>query len=194
MARITWTKRRLYHLRRLMDEGLTYRQIGQRLGTTRDSVRGAAREYGFMRPELCTRGPDWSREEYDTLERLMQQGLTYREIGEQLGKTRNACRHAAHRLGLSEPGRQKMRLRYDWPRLVPMIRDLAEVQAMALPQMHQRLEARGEEVGLHAIRYHLRTHEPELYQVIVQNAHSRRARMNALRGMRTRKRQHQEAA
>ncbi len=194
--RIEWTPRRRQNLARLIAEGLTYREIGRRMRISREAVKGAATYYGLMRPERRQGGRPWTRDEYDVLERMIQAGHTYREIGERLEREVSAIRHATARIGLSHPERQRRRRNPAWPVMEPIIQDCVEIQRMCIPQLEQHLTALGYQVTGDAVRYHLRTHHPRLYATVVENAAARRRRFAELRSRRAqaRKRQQQEAA
>ncbi|MBB3142781.1 hypothetical protein [Halomonas organivorans] len=192
-----WTARRRSTLQRMIDQGLSYREIGQRMGETATAVRGAAQRYGMMRPERLMRGQAWNRADFDRLEQLLDEGLGFEEIARRMGRTYNGIRCAVARLGLTDRERQRYRLREDWPELEPIIEACIQVERMGVPQIVDRLTALGYVITRAAIHYHLRQF-PELHREVVSNAERRRQHWRLIHGqrrtVRARQQQRQEVA
>jgi len=192
-----WTPERVAQVAALIDKGLTYAQIGKRMGESGTAVRGCAQRHGLMKPERLRRGRDWAREDYDTLEVLLQDDLTFVQIGERMGRTYNSVRSAVARLGLCDPERQRWRLRDDWAEIEPIIVDCIEAELMCGPQIIARLAARGYTMTNSCLHNHLRSMDPSLRRRLRRNAEQRRNARHYINGKRRSARarqQRQEAA
>lgn len=90
----TWTDEEIAYLRsrRWCMSGV---RIANKLGKTHSSVKSKASRLGLT---LNPRG--WKDEEVEKLEALIEQGLSWAEVGEALGKTAAACRKKAYDLML----------------------------------------------------------------------------------------------
>lgn len=148
--RIEWTDQRKARLRQLLvDEGLTYREAARRMNLRYHQVKQAALTYrlGNHAPRYAWR--EWDRDEYDTLERLLEQGHTYPQIAEAMSLTPNQVKGAAQRLGMMSQERLGMhRVRADWPEIDRITRDCIEAGLMTIPQTHRHLAALGYQLGL----------------------------------------------
>jgi DNA-binding CsgD family transcriptional regulator len=188
-----WPPERVEALAQMIEQGLTYAEAAKRLGATHSSVRGAAQRYGLMRPERRMRGQAWAREDFDTLEQLLAQGLKFAEIAQRMGRTFNGIRTAVYRLGLADKKRQRHRLRKDWGEIMPIVVDCIETELMAMPQIVQRLRARGYTVSGHAIHYRLRVRADQgLRERLNKNAAQRRAAKTSIRAKRRHAQQRQQ--
>ncbi|HSH27362.1 MAG TPA: hypothetical protein VK972_06305 [Wenzhouxiangella sp.] len=148
--RIEWTEQRKARLRQLLvDEGLTYREAARRMGLRYNQVKQAALTHrlGNHAPRYPWR--EWDRAEYDTLERLLEQGNTYPQIAAAMSLTLNQVKGAAQRLGMMRQERLGMhRVRADWPEIDRITRDCIEADLMTIPQTHRHLAALGYRLGL----------------------------------------------
>lgn len=191
-----WHPERVATLARLMAQGLSYRQIGQRMGESATSCRGAAQRHGLQRPERLSRGEPWPREDYDILTAMLAEGKRYWEIGQRLDRTFNQVRSAVDRLGLTDQQRWAYRRRPDWPELEPIIIDCIEAELMNGPQIITRLATHGVTMTNTCLHNHLREMDPSLRQRIKRNAQrSRNARLSIKAKRRAaKKRQQREAA
>jgi hypothetical protein len=88
----TWTDEELAYLRsrRWCMSGV---RIANKLGKTHSAVKSKASRLGLT---LNPRG--WRDEQVEQLEALIEEGLSWAEIGEALGKTPTACRKKAYDL------------------------------------------------------------------------------------------------
>lgn len=174
-ARIDWTEDLKVELSRLLAQGLTYRQAAERMGIRRDQAKSAAHAHdlGPRRPHRKWR--EWGREECDTLERLLADGLTYPEICQRMGLGLNEVKGAAQRLGLMDPSRVgQHRKRSDWPEIDRIVTDCIEAQLMTIPQTHRHLAALGYEVGLGTLYRRIADNDPELRARAKRNAKRRK--------------------
>lgn len=148
--RIEWTDERKETLRRLLqEEGLTYKQAARRMRLRFNQVKQAALTHrlGNHAPRYAWR--EWSRDEYNTLERLLDQGLTYPQIAKSMSLSETQIKGAAQRLGMMSKERLgKHRVRSDWPEIDRIARDCIECRLMTIPQAHRYLAALGHKLGL----------------------------------------------
>ncbi|MDR5867260.1 hypothetical protein [Halomonas koreensis] len=189
-----WTARRRATLQRLLEQGLSYREVARRMHETPTAVRGAAQRYGMMRPERLVRGQPWAREDFDRLEGLLAEGLGFEEIARRMGRTYNGIRCAVDRLGLTDRERWRHRLRDDWPEIERIAEACIEVERMCIAQVAQRLAALGYIVTPQALHARMREHHPELHRQAVQFAEHRRQQWRHIHGKRRARRARQQEA
>lgn len=193
-----WTEPEIARLRQLVeqtDPALTYTEIAERMGRSWRSVKhgvfyhlGAS---GQRRATMC--GEPWSREDYDRLELLLEQGLTYEQIAAEMGRTYTQVRGATERIGLRDPNRRG-RNRRIIPEAERIIRDCIEVERMTVPQIVERLAAHGHHVSRHWVHSRIQEKGQGLRKELKRNATERRARLRTLQARRQRaQRQQQEA-
>ena len=135
----------------------------------------------------------WDREEYDLAEKLYNAGLTYREIGQRMGKTRDQARSACNYLEVTDTSRPLPHARKDWPEIDRIITDCVEVEGMAVPQVVQRLAALGKTVCRESVLKRLKR-MPEVHREAKRNAAKKRAAASRLYWARQRAKRQQEAA
>ncbi|WP_129141487.1 GcrA family cell cycle regulator [Modicisalibacter coralii] len=85
----------------------------------------------------------WSRQEYDTLEALINEGLSYAQVAERMGRERMSVQGTAQRIGLTHPDRQGHQKRRDWPEIDRILEDCIETRLMTVPQATKHLKALG---------------------------------------------------
>lgn len=185
-----WTARRRATLQRLLDQGLSYREIGRRMHETPTAVRGAAQRYGMMRPERLVRGQSWDRADFDRLQDLLAEGHSFEEIARRMGRTYNGIRCAVDRLGLTDRERWRHRLRDDWDEIERIAEACIEVEQMCIAQVAQRLAALGHAVTPQALHSRLRRRHPELHRQAVRFAEHRRQQWRHIHGKRRARRAH----
>jgi hypothetical protein len=97
----TWTDEELAYLRsrRWCMSGV---RIANKLGKTHSAVKSKASRLGLT---LNPRG--WKDEQVEQLEALIEDGLSWSDIGEALGKTATACRKKAYDLMLETKTKTK---------------------------------------------------------------------------------------
>lgn len=116
---------------------------------------------------------DWSREEYDRLEALLKQGLTYAQAAVEMGRETLSVQGAAQRIGLMSHERLSWRKRKDWPQIDALLAECIETRLMTVPQAAKHITALG-----------YKTSAGSLYERLKQNPDlKKRARMNAQRRM-----------
>lgn len=76
----------------------------------------------------------WSRQEYDTLEALINEGLSYSAIAERMERELLSVQGTAQRLGMTNSARQGWRKRQDWPAIDRLIEECIETRLMTIPQ------------------------------------------------------------
>ncbi len=195
--RITWTESRKAVLRDLLAQGLTYKQAAEQMGIRRDQARTAAHAHDLGPSRAPRKYRDWARHEYDHLEALLDEGLTYPQIAKRMGLEINQVKGAAQRLGMMHQARiGQHRRRRDWPQIDRISRDCIEVQLMTIPQTHQHLAALGHHLGLGTLYRHIKALDPVLRARAEQNS-KRRMEMVGRRvqmGRKARRRQQEVAA
>ena len=106
-----WPPERIERMQVLLGEGLTSREIGERLGVSHRAVLAKCSRLGIP----CGRPTqEWSEERSKQLRELVAMGLSSRQIGNELGVTRNAVLGKMHREGITplprnRSARQKVR-------------------------------------------------------------------------------------
>jgi hypothetical protein len=90
-----WTPEENATLKKLLDEGLSKRQIATRMGRTYDSVNNKAKKI-----DTVTHSPMWTDEQVAILRENVGK-LTSREIGAKVGRGKNAVLKKIEQLGLS---------------------------------------------------------------------------------------------
>jgi len=169
-----WPPERVAVLAGLLEQGLSYTQAAERMGTKPHAARGAAQRHGLMRPERRAPGQEWTREDFDTLERYLDQNLKFAEIGRRMGRTYNGIRCAVDRLGLTDRERSRYRRRPDWHILEPIIIDCIESELMSGPQIIKRLASMGVTLTNAGLHNHLQEMHPSLRNRIRRNAQRNR--------------------
>lgn len=100
-----WAEDDIDTLRNMRSQGATYNEISQLLGRTAASCSAKASREGITakRQKLQKR---WTEEEVESLAAGINEGLTYTQIGLNMGRSNKSCALKAFRLGLSgEPSR-----------------------------------------------------------------------------------------
>ncbi|HET8791694.1 MAG TPA: hypothetical protein VFM75_10835 [Modicisalibacter sp.] len=115
----------------------------------------------------------WSRQEYDTLEALINEGLSYAQIAQRMGRERLSVQGTAQRIGLSSPERQGRCRRRDWTDIDALLAECIESRLMTVTQAASHINAIGHVVSTSALYERLKT-MPEV---------KRRAKANARRRM-----------
>ena len=129
----------------------------------------------------------WSRQEYDTLEALINEGLSDSAIAARMGRGYNSIRSATQRLALCGV-RTRKRLVYG-PRVDTLIRACIEVEAMSVPQIVERITALGYPASRCWVHSRIASMPDEVHRTLIKNAKARRAK---LRGIKARRRAAQE--
>ncbi|TDX29140.1 hypothetical protein DFO67_108184 [Modicisalibacter xianhensis] len=115
----------------------------------------------------------WSRAEYDRLEALLKQGLTYAQIAVEMGRERLSVQGTAQRIGLSSHDRQGRWRRRDWTVIDTLLAECIETRLMTVPQAAKHITALGHDVCASSLYERIKAN-PDL---------KKRARMNAQRRM-----------
>jgi hypothetical protein len=100
----------------------------------------------------------WSRAEYDQLETLLNQGLSYAATAETMGRERISVQGAAQRIGIMSPERRRWRVRRDWPEIDALLEECIETRLMTMPQAHAHIAALGYSVSKSALYGRLSNH------------------------------------
>ena len=137
----------------LVKEGMTYRQVAERLGESFDSVRNAARQYGLRSRKYTAPRPAIPR---DVLEPLVDEGLSYRKIGEILGETEGRVCYSAHKYELrpiKAKGARPEPIAFEVIR--PLIDEGLSYQAIAdrLGESHTRVRSAARRLGVNTRPY-----------------------------------------
>lgn len=93
-----WTDEMVEQLIVLHREGLTFTQIGERMGISKSSVAGKVRvliESGVLKSRVEEIA--WPAEDIDMMFRLRAEGRTWGEIADRLGRKLTACHNAYRR-------------------------------------------------------------------------------------------------
>jgi GcrA cell cycle regulator len=92
-----WPPERIEHMQLLFTEGLSARQVGERLGVSHRAVLAKCSRLGVTagRPSQ-----EWPPERVDRLRELATMNLTASQIGAELGITKNAALGKMHREGI----------------------------------------------------------------------------------------------
>ncbi len=96
--RLVWDEATIYQLMSLHQQGLSYSEIGERLGVTKNSVTCKVKrlvDAGLLSPRVYQAA--WSEEDKDKLFRLRADGKTWGEIADILGRKLTACQMAYKR-------------------------------------------------------------------------------------------------
>lgn len=93
-------------MRRLYDEGLCHREVGERLGRSRASVGNRAWALGLCSAVPVGHPPTWSEADIAELSRLCASGLRYVDIAEKIGRTYSAVAQRAWALGINQRNRK----------------------------------------------------------------------------------------
>ncbi|MEQ5770038.1 hypothetical protein NFH98_20925 [Halomonas sp. H33-56] len=180
----TWSPNKIERFKVLHRDGVTYREIGKRMGLSYDQVRGAVRHYRL--PTKSRSWQAWSREDYDRLEALYREGLSYRQIAERMGRSFNQVRCTTERLELRDIARTNPRERSDWPALDPIIRDCLEAELMTVPQIVVRLARLGHTVSRTGVHSRIEKMGQDATRRMYRNAARRRGAAGRRRGLRQR--------
>lgn len=93
-----WTDEMVEQLIALHREGLTFTQIGERMGISKSSVAGKVRvliEAGVLKSRV--EEIMWTKEEMDRMFQMRADGKTWGEIADRLGRKLTACHNAYQR-------------------------------------------------------------------------------------------------
>lgn len=93
-----WTEERVSLLIDLHSQGLIYADIAVRMGTTKCAITSEVNrlvEQGILEPRNC--GNQWNQDDIDRLVELRNEGKTFGEIADVLGKKQKACWEAWRR-------------------------------------------------------------------------------------------------
>jgi DNA-directed RNA polymerase specialized sigma24 family protein len=93
-----WTDDMVEQLIALHREGLTFTQIGERMGISKSSVASKVRvliEAGVLKSRV--EEIMWTKEEMDRMFQMRQEGKTWGEIADRLGRKITACHNAYDR-------------------------------------------------------------------------------------------------
>ena len=107
LRRCDWTEQAVETLRRLVGEGLTLRQIGERFGVSRSAVAGKIDRLGLAPARqrvfapTANAGARWTPERDARLRALAAEGHATAAIAADLGVSDAAARHRAALLGLT---------------------------------------------------------------------------------------------
>ncbi len=82
-----WSSDRIEELKTLFNQDLTYSQIAQRLGITKNAVAGRINRLGLQRPGKSIIPRYWTPEEDQQLMRMHEERLSYSEIAKSLNVT-----------------------------------------------------------------------------------------------------------
>ena len=99
-AGYTWTDEMVEQLITLHRQGMTFAQIGDQIGVTKNSISAKVRvlvEDGVL--ESRTGHMAWSPEDMELMFNLRAQGKTWGEIADKLGRKITACQNAYKREG-----------------------------------------------------------------------------------------------
>ena len=107
-----WTGREERQAISLYREGLTMREIGERIGRTKRAVQKRIHYFRGEGVELKPRQFKWTPEEITSLLFLYQQGVVLTEISEKIGRS-----HDATRTMLKELRRGNINIPYRSPRI-----------------------------------------------------------------------------
>lgn len=112
----SWSAEEKRTVEALVQEGHSYGQIADRMGTSRNAICGLARRTGLSRPgrtlqdwgrEVGKLPPDWSADEDALLAQLVGLGWTWSAIGRRLDRAAEACARRGDKLGLSRSARPR---------------------------------------------------------------------------------------
>jgi DNA-binding Lrp family transcriptional regulator len=93
-----WTEEMVEQLIVLHREGLTFTQIGERMGISKSSVAGKVRvliEAGVLKSRVEEIA--WPAEDVDRMFQMRASGATWGEIADRLGRKLTACHNAYRR-------------------------------------------------------------------------------------------------
>jgi hypothetical protein len=108
--RTPWTKEAAQELFRLLADGLSDRQIAERMSRTLWAVSNRRRRAGLPgnrnpRPKRRGKVTLWTPEEDATLKDMHANGASDDDISERLGRSANACRIRRNMLGIVDTSR-----------------------------------------------------------------------------------------
>ncbi|WP_280568157.1 hypothetical protein [Chromohalobacter sp. 296-RDG] len=119
----------------------------------------------------------WSHNEYDTLEALINEGLSYADIAARMGRETMSVQGTAQRIGLSCRERQgKAHRKHDWHEIDALLEDCIEARMMTVPQAAKRIQALGYSVSQSSL-YNRVNQSRELRK---QAIHNKRLRMTSV--------------
>lgn len=100
-----WPDERVAELRRLIDAGLSYRQIGLRLGTTKNAIIGKAHRLSIYGERLTPK--PYTAADIDAVASAISAGFDLATIAAAMGRTRSSVRNKIEALGMDKPLRRK---------------------------------------------------------------------------------------
>ena len=86
-----WSSDRLEELKALFNQDLTYSQIAERLGVTKNAVAGRINRLGLQRPEKSIIPRYWTPEEDQELMRMHEAKMSYQALADHFGVTRSSA-------------------------------------------------------------------------------------------------------
>ena len=95
-----WTDSEIAALLRAHADGLSVREISERIGRQHTSIRKKLAAFG---KRANKRGPLWTTDADDALRRLYAKGMKYKDIAHTIGKTESQCSHRAQKLEITKP-------------------------------------------------------------------------------------------
>lgn len=175
-----WQPEEEERLAALVAEGLTTGEIAQRMGRSYDAIRNALRLQKLKLQKIT-----WGRERLDELERLLDQGWSFRQCGEHFGCTREAVSEAAYRTGMKSNATSPAVTPFT-PERVAKLRDVIE-ECVDLRRMNGRdttryLNAIGEQVSNAWVNRQIKRMGRDIQRQAKENAN--RTRALRLRGKR----------
>lgn len=172
--RYAWTPERRAWLARQRAKGRTYASIAKEIGITEGAVRATAYRLGLMDSSKNVAKRPWTREELDTVERMLAEGRPYSAIAEELGRTVASVRGAGLRLGLRSKATNETLSPAEWEAVVRRVIDWVETERLTVLASAERLQRLGYNITVHALRFHMRRQSGSVKNQIYKNAARRR--------------------
>ena len=109
LTSLIWDDENVQLLKKLLDKGLTDKEIAIRMGASVSAIQGKRVRLGvFIKPHL-RKSFDWTDERHDELRKMVDMKMSNEDIAERFGVSRNAIIGKKSRLGLSEASRRVSR-------------------------------------------------------------------------------------
>jgi len=93
-----WTKRELYKLKKLIEDGRAWREVAKKLGRTEEATRCAYRRY--VKKLRTHKQKIWSEAEIKKLLEMFRAGRPFEEIARELGRSESSVKTKLYRMGI----------------------------------------------------------------------------------------------
>ena len=103
VTRTVWTPDMDARLTKMLAEGVTSTRIGQIMGFSRSAIMGRATRMGMPFKNNRPNGKAWTPALDAQVAKLVAQGLTLTEVGEEIGRSRDSIKARINKLAMPVP-------------------------------------------------------------------------------------------